>query len=63
MKLGVVHRYPGFYLKVEENYGIPQEGVSLMIALRPVIASYEVPYLQITSVGSHSWSGREKEGM
>ena len=31
-------------------------------AVLPVIASNEVPLLQIKSVGSHSTSGREKEG-
>ena len=34
----------------------------MMKILRPIIASNEVPYLQMTSVGSHSTSGREKEG-
>ena len=34
-----------------------------MKAVRPVIASKAVPYLQMRSVGSHSTSGREKEGM
>ena len=31
-------------------------------AVRPVIASNGVPFLQTRSVGSHSTSGREKEG-
>ena len=31
-------------------------------AVRPVIASNGVPFLQMRSVGSHSRSGREKEG-
>ena len=31
-------------------------------AVRPVIASNGVPFLQMRSVGSHSTSGREKEG-
>ena len=30
--------------------------------VRPVIASNEVPYLQMRSVGSHSRSGRENKG-
>ena len=30
--------------------------------VRPVIASNGVPYFQMRSVGSHSMSGREKEG-
>ena len=32
-------------------------------AVRPVIASNEVPFLQMRLVGSHSTSGREKEGI
>ena len=31
-------------------------------AVRPVIASNGLPFLQMRSVGSHSTSGREKEG-
>ena len=31
-------------------------------AVRPVIASNGIPFLQIRSVGSHSMTGREKEG-
>ena len=50
---GAVHRPPGIYL------GKLQLGDRLMKA---VIASNEVPYLQVTSIGSHSISGREKEG-
>ena len=33
-----------------------------MKAVRPVIASNEVPYLQMRSVVSHSTPGREKKG-
>ena len=33
-----------------------------MKTVRPIIASNEVPFLQMRSVGSHSASGREKEG-
>ena len=32
------------------------------VAVRPVIASNGVPFLKMRSVGSHSTSGREKEG-
>ena len=32
-----------------------------MKALRPVIEINRVPYLQMTSVGSHSSSGRKRE--
>jgi hypothetical protein len=31
-------------------------------AVRPVITSNGVPFLQMRSIGSHSTSGREKEG-
>ena len=33
-----------------------------MKAVRPVTASNGMPSLQMTSVGSHSTSGRDKEG-
>ena len=33
------------------------------MAVRPVITSNGVPFLQMRSVGSHSTSGREKEGI
>ena len=33
-----------------------------MKALRPIIASNGVPYIQMTPLGSHSTSGSEKEG-
>ena len=33
-----------------------------MMAVKPVITLNVVSYLQIRSVGSHSTSGREKEG-
>ena len=36
----------------------PDEG-----AVRPVIASNGVPYLQMRSVGSHSASGTDKKGI
>ena len=32
------------------------------VAVRPVIASNGVPFFQMRSVGSHSKSGKEKEG-
>ena len=59
MILGAVHRSPGIFLTAEENprKPLPDEG-----AVRPVIASNGVPFIQIKSVGSHSTSGREKEG-
>ena len=54
---GTVHKYLGICLKAEENPGKPQ-----LETVRPVIASNGVPFLQIRSVGTHSTSGREKEG-
>ena len=61
MILGAVHRSPGIYLTAEENPRnlriSSDEG-----AVRPVIVSNGVPFLQMRSVGSHSTSGREKEG-
>ena len=52
-----VHSSPVIYITSEEN-----PGDSLMKAVWPLIASNGVPYLQMRSVGSHSTSGREKEG-
>ena len=64
MILGAVHRSPGIFLTAEENPRKPQLGDSLMKALfRPLIASNGIPFLQMRSVGSHSTSGREKEGI
>ena len=50
MILGAVHRSPGISLVSDEG------------AVRPFIASNGVPFLQMRSVGSHSTSGREREG-
>ena len=44
----------------EENYGKPQLGNNLMNAVQSVIASNRVPYLQMTSVGSHRTSKKEE---
>ena len=46
----------------EENTGKAQLGDRQMNAMRSVIASNGVTFLQMRSVGSHSTSGREKEG-
>ena len=58
-----VHRSPGICLTAEKN---PQKTSARRPsdegAVRPVIASNGVPFLQMRSVGSHSTSGREKEG-
>ena len=59
MILGAVHRSPGICLTAEENPRKPHEE-----AVRPVIASNGVPFIQMRSVGSHSMSrqeGRRKE--
>ena len=61
MILGAVHRSPGICLTAEENPGKPQLGGGLMKALQPVFALNWVLYLQMTSIGSHRPSGREKE--
>ena len=56
MKQGAVHRSPGIYLTAEENPSLET------VAVRPVIASNGVSYLQMRSVGSHRTSGRGKKG-
>ena len=64
MVLGAVHRSPGICLTAEENPRKPQLGDRLMKGLcGQVIASNEVPFLKIRSVGSHNTSRREKEGI
>ena len=57
-----VHRSPGICLTAEENPAKPQLRDRLIKGLY-LIASNGVPFLQIWSVGSHSASGREKEGI
>ena len=61
-KPAATHKYPGICLTTNENPGKPQLGDRLMKASRPVIDLNEVPYLQMSSVESHSTSGREMEG-
>ena len=64
MILRTVHRSPGICLIAEENPIKPQLGDRLMKgAVGPVIASNGVHFFQMRSVGSHSTSGREKEGI
>ena len=60
MILAAVHRSPAICLTAEETSARrpSDEG-----AVPPVIASNGVPFLQMRSVGSHSTSGREKEGI
>ena len=57
MKVRTVHISPGIYFTTEEDHGKSQ----LMKAAQPVIASNQVPYLRMTSVGSLSSKGREGE--
>ena len=57
----IVHIFPGIYITAEENPRKTLLGVRLMKGMRPVIASNGIPYLQMTSVESHSMSGRDKE--
>ena len=57
MTLGAVHRSPGICLTVEENPRKPQLGERLMKGL----CDQSSP--QMRSVGSHSTSGGEKEGI
>ena len=57
---GAVLRATGIYLTAEENPRKLQLGDKG--ALRPVIASNGVPFLQMRSAGSHSTSGMAKEG-
>ena len=63
MILRAVHRSPGICLTAEEN---PRKTSARRPsdegAVRPVIASNGVPFLQMRSVESHNTSGREKEG-
>ena len=59
---GAVHRSPGIYLTTEELLANLQLGGHLIKVVRSVIASNGVHYFKMRSVGSHSTSGREKEG-
>jgi hypothetical protein len=58
---GAVHRSSGIYFMVEENSGKCQLGDCLTKAVRPFIVSNGIPYLEITSIGSHSRPGRENK--
>ena len=59
---GTAHRSPGIYLMTEKNPGKPQLGDRLIKSIRSVIASNELPYLQMTLVGSYNRSGKVREG-
>ena len=63
MILGAVHRSSGICLTAGKPQKTSARRPSDEGAVRPVIATNEVPFLQILSVGSHSTSGRETEGM
>ena len=60
---GTLHKSPGIYFTAELKLAKPQLGNRLINDVRLVFASDWVPYLQMTSVGSHNMSGRKKEGM
>ena len=57
-----MHKSPGIYLTTEENPGKLQLENRLMKTVSPIIASNEVPYLQMRSVGAQRTSGRVKKG-
>ena len=65
MILGAVNRSPGICLIAEVKPQLETSASRLSDegAVRPVIASNGVPFLQMRSVGSHGTSGREKEGI
>ena len=58
----IIPRIVHICITVEENLEKPQEDECLMGAVRPVIASYRVPFLRMRSVESHSSLGRGKDG-
>ena len=59
MKSEAVHRSPGIYLKAEEIPGKPQLGDRQKKAMRLVINSNGIPYLQGRSVGSRTRQRRK----
>ena len=54
-----VYRSPGIYLKADKNHDKPQLGDRLIKAVQSVISFNGVPYLQITSLATHSMSRKE----
>ena len=60
---GALHISSGIYSTAKENPEKPEIGGHLLKAVRLVTISVGVPFLQMRSVGSHSTSGREKEGI
>ena len=63
MILGTVQSSPGICLIAEENPRKPQLGDRIMKRLCDQPASNGVSFLHMRLVGSHSTSGREKEGI
>ena len=61
---GAVHRYPGIHLTAEDILGKPQLGDNLKKAVRPVISSNGIPYLQMAyEIAQHIRKGEgRKEG-
>ena len=59
---GAVQRSLGINFTAEKNPSKPQLGDCLLKTVRSIIGSTRIPYLQTTSVGSHSNAGREKQG-
>ena len=53
----------GIALVLRKCSGKSQLGDRIVKAVRPVITSNRVPYIQMRSVESHRMWGREKEGM
>ena len=56
VKLGTINKSSGIYLMAEENPKKLQLGYQMMV-MWPVITSKGVPYLHMTSLGSHSTQG------
>ena len=58
-----MHRCPGIYLTAEENIGKPQLGDRLMKAVRVIIPSIGVPYLEMApEVSRHGGTRRRRRG-
>jgi hypothetical protein len=61
VKPGVMHKYYDIYLMTNESSVEPHLGDNLN-AVQPVIALNWIPYFQMTSLGTHSTSERERGG-
>jgi hypothetical protein len=62
MTPGAMYRSLGICFTAEKKTGNPQLEDPMTKAVRPVIASNGVTYLQMRLVGSQSMSGKEMEG-